>query len=102
MLVAEKKGRLQIVGQLWVIEMGPRGGDELNRIVRGANYGYPLVSNGQHYDGRDIPDHDTNLRFEEPVLTVHVVQLKTNYTRGLSRVCTGDGFPDLERIRHDK
>ncbi len=55
-------------GQLWVIEMGPAGGDELNRIVRGANYGYPLVSNGQHYDGRDIPDHDTNLRFEEPVL----------------------------------
>ena len=37
-------------GQLWVIEMGPAGGDELNRIVRGANYGYPLVSNGQHYD----------------------------------------------------
>jgi len=55
-------------GQLWITEMGPRGGDELNRIVRGANYGYPLVSNGQHYDGRDIPDHDTNLGFEEPVL----------------------------------
>jgi glucose/arabinose dehydrogenase len=55
-------------GQLWVIEMGPAGGDELNRIVRGANYGYPLVSNGQHYDGRDIPDHDTNSDFEEPVL----------------------------------
>jgi len=55
-------------GQLWVIEMGPAGGDELNRIVRGANYGYPLVSNGQHYDGRDIPDHDTNPDFEEPVL----------------------------------
>jgi len=55
-------------GQLWVIEMGPGGGDELNRIVRGANYGYPLVSNGQHYDGRDIPDHDTNSDFEEPVL----------------------------------
>jgi glucose/arabinose dehydrogenase len=55
-------------GRLWVIEMGPAGGDELNRIVRGANYGYPLVSNGQHYDGRDIPDHDTNPDFEEPVL----------------------------------
>jgi glucose/arabinose dehydrogenase len=55
-------------GRLWVIEMGPAGGDELNRIVRGANYGYPLVSNGQHYDGRDIPNHDTNPDFEEPVL----------------------------------
>jgi glucose/arabinose dehydrogenase len=55
-------------GQLGVIEMGPAGGDELNRIVRGGNYGYPLVSNGEHYDGRDIPDHDTNPDFEEPVL----------------------------------
>lgn len=55
-------------GQLWVAEMGPAGGDELNRIVRGGNYGYPLVSNGDHYDGRDIPDHDTNEEFVEPVL----------------------------------
>jgi len=55
-------------GQLWVIEMGPAGGDELNRIVRGGNYGYPIVSNGEHYDGRDIPDHDTNPDFNEPVL----------------------------------
>jgi glucose/arabinose dehydrogenase len=55
-------------GTLWVAEMGPAGGDELNRIVRGANYGYPLVSNGEHYDGRPMPDHDTNPDFEEPVL----------------------------------
>ena len=41
--------------RLWNIEMGPRGGDELNLIERGANYGYPLVSNGDHYDGRDDP-----------------------------------------------
>jgi glucose/arabinose dehydrogenase len=53
-------------GQLWVVEMGPAGGDELNRIVRGGNYGYPVVSNGDHYDGRDIPDHDTNPDFDEP------------------------------------
>mgnify|MGYP006269984371 FL=1 len=56
-------------GQLWVIEMGPAGGDELNRIVRGANYGYPIVSNGDHYDGREIPDHDTRPEFTEPVIT---------------------------------
>lgn len=55
-------------GQLWVAEMGPRGGDELNRISRGGNYGYPLVSNGEHYDGRPIPDHDTNPDFIEPIL----------------------------------
>lgn len=56
-------------GQLWVIEMGPAGGDELNRITRGANYGYPVVSNGDHYDGREIPDHDTRPEFTEPVIT---------------------------------
>lgn len=53
-------------GQLWNIEMGPRGGDELNRVIRGENYGYPIVSNGRHYSGRDIPDHDTRPEFEAP------------------------------------
>ena len=53
-------------GRLWEQEMGPRHGDELNLIVRGENYGYPVVSNGNHYDGRDIPDHDTRPEFEPP------------------------------------
>lgn len=53
-------------GELWTIEMGPKGGDELNRIERGANYGYPIVSNGDHYDGRVIPDHDTQPQFNAP------------------------------------
>ncbi len=53
-------------GQLWVHEMGPKHGDELNRIVRGGNYGYPVVSNGDHYSGVSIPDHDTNPAFEKP------------------------------------
>ncbi|NOX67653.1 MAG: PQQ-dependent sugar dehydrogenase [Gammaproteobacteria bacterium] len=53
-------------GQLWNIEMGPKGGDELNRVLRGRNYGYPIVSNGIHYDGRDIPNHDTRPEFEAP------------------------------------
>lgn len=55
-------------GQLWVIEMGPAGGDELNRIVPKGNYGYPVVSNGDHYDGREIPDHDTRPEFDEPAI----------------------------------
>jgi glucose/arabinose dehydrogenase len=53
-------------GRLWEIEMGPRGGDELNLIERGANYGYPRVSNGDHYDGRDIPDHAPGDGFVPP------------------------------------
>ena len=53
-------------GRLWELEMGPRHGDELNLVVRGENYGYPIVSNGNHYDGRDIPDHDTRPEFAAP------------------------------------
>ena len=53
-------------GRLWNHEMGPRGGDELNRVERGSNYGYPIVSNGDHYDGRNIPDHDTRPEFNAP------------------------------------
>jgi aldose sugar dehydrogenase len=56
-------------GQLWAHEMGPRGGDELNRIEKGANYGYPVVSNGDHYDGRPIPDHRTRPEFRAPVVS---------------------------------
>lgn len=46
-------------GALWVVEMGPRGGDELNRPEAGRNYGWPLVSWGSHYDGEPIPDPPT-------------------------------------------
>jgi aldose sugar dehydrogenase len=53
-------------GRLWELEMGPQHGDELNLIVRGENYGYPIVSNGDHYDGRNIPDHDTRPEFAAP------------------------------------
>jgi glucose/arabinose dehydrogenase len=53
-------------GRLWEVEMGPQGGDELNLIERGRNYGYPRVSNGSHYDGRDIPDHSPGDGFEAP------------------------------------
>jgi glucose/arabinose dehydrogenase len=56
-------------GRLWEIEMGPRGGDELNLIERGRNYGWPKVSNGDHYDGRPIPDHPTAPEYEAPKLS---------------------------------
>jgi aldose sugar dehydrogenase len=55
-------------GRLWEQEMGPAGGDELNLIRPGLNYGYPLASNGSHYDGRDIPDHRPGDGFEAPKL----------------------------------
>jgi aldose sugar dehydrogenase len=56
-------------GRLWVAEMGPKDGDELNLIRRGANYGYPVVSDGDHYDGRVIPDHSMRPEFAAPAAT---------------------------------
>lgn len=55
-------------GRLWLHEMGPRGGDELNLILPGRNYGWPIVSNGDNYDGTPIPDHDTRPEFTAPAV----------------------------------
>lgn len=46
-------------GRLWDLEHGPAGGDELNLVEPGKNYGWPVVSEGDHYDGKDIPAHST-------------------------------------------
>jgi aldose sugar dehydrogenase len=55
-------------GRLWLHEMGPRGGDELNLIKVNGNYGWPLVSNGDNYSGKPIPRHSTRPEFIAPVL----------------------------------
>jgi glucose/arabinose dehydrogenase len=52
-------------GNLWAQEMGPKGGDEVNLILPGRNYGYPIVSDGEHYDDKPIPDHDTRPDLEK-------------------------------------
>ena len=76
-------------GRLWVAEMGPAGGDELNRIERGGNYGYPAVSNGEHYDGRSIPNHDTNPDFNAPELW-----WTPTISPGNIIAYSGDAFPE--------
>jgi glucose/arabinose dehydrogenase len=53
-------------GRLWESEMGPRGGDEINLILPGRNYGWPNASNGSHYDGRPIPNHRPGDGYEAP------------------------------------
>jgi glucose/arabinose dehydrogenase len=55
-------------GRLWETEMGPRGGDELNLILPGKNYGWPLVSEGKNYDGVPIPPHSSRPDFIPPKL----------------------------------
>ena len=52
--------------KLWANEMGPKHGDELNLIEPGQNYGWPIVSNGNNYDGTKIPDHGTRPDFFAP------------------------------------
>jgi glucose/arabinose dehydrogenase len=55
-------------GDLWEVEHGPRGGDELNLIEKGKNYGWPLVSYGQNYNGVPIPSPDTRTDLTKPVI----------------------------------
>jgi glucose/arabinose dehydrogenase len=76
-------------GRLWNTEMGPRGGDELNLVERGANYGYPLVSNGDHYDGTPIPDHDTRPEFNAPKVSWTPVISPAGFV-----IYSGNRFPD--------
>ncbi|MCK0104458.1 PQQ-dependent sugar dehydrogenase [Pseudohalocynthiibacter sp. F2068] len=53
-------------GQLWAIEHGARGGDELNRIRKGANYGWPVIAYGRHYSGLPIGEGTHKPGMEQP------------------------------------
>ena len=75
-------------GRLWTHEMGPAGGDELNLIERGTNYGWPIVSNGDHYDGRPIPDHSTRPEFNAPEVSWTPVIAPAGFI-----IYSGDLFP---------
>lgn len=56
-------------GRLFESEMGPAGGDEFNLIVAGRNYGWPIVSEGDNYDGTPIPRHATNPAYAAPLVS---------------------------------
>lgn len=56
-------------GRLWALEHGPAGGDELNLVKPGQNYGWPLVSDGDHYDGRAIPRNSTRPDLAQPAIS---------------------------------
>jgi quinoprotein glucose dehydrogenase len=54
-------------GEIWVHEHGPLGGDEINVIKKGANYGWPEVTYGENYDGTSITDQTSGPEYEGPV-----------------------------------
>lgn len=75
-------------GDLWESEHGPRGGDELNHIQRGKNYGWPVITSGVNYDGTPITDKTEAPGMEQPII---------NWTPSIavSQIAfyTGDKFP---------
>lgn len=60
--------RHPVTGDLWEVEHGPRGGDELNRIEAGRNYGWPIITYGMNYDGTPITGITAKPGLEQPVL----------------------------------
>lgn len=54
-------------GRLWSIEQGPKGGDELNLITAGSNYGWPVVTYGVNYDGSIISDKTSAPGMVDPI-----------------------------------
>lgn len=75
-------------GTLWETEHGPRGGDELNAVRAGANYGWPVITYGRNYSGTSITSERARAGMEQPV-TYWVPSIATS---GLL-LYTGDAFP---------
>ena len=70
------------------MEHGPRGGDELNVIRAGRNYGWPVITYGMDYDGTAITDRTAQEGMEQPVVLLDALD-----RRQLARFYLGDAFP---------
>jgi glucose/arabinose dehydrogenase len=78
-------------GRLWELEHGPKGGDELNLIEPGKNYGWPLVSYATNYDDVPIPSPDTRPDLAKPVIYWTPVIAPGNMV-----FCKGPMFPQWQ------
>ena len=82
-------------GRLWDVEHGPAGGDELNLVERGANYGWPTRSNGDNYNGSPIPNHSADDGFSKPAMSWTPVIAPGNmifYTGDMFKAWGGDAI----------
>jgi glucose/arabinose dehydrogenase len=77
-----------VTGELWATEHGPRGGDELNLIEPGRNYGWPLITHGINYDGTPITDKTEAAGMEQPI-----TQWTPSLATGAIAFYTGEKFP---------
>lgn len=77
-----------VTGELWETEHGPRGGDELNHIRKGRNYGWPVITYGMNYDGTPVSAKTHQRGMEQPII---------NWTPSIAvseiEFYTGDKFP---------
>lgn len=80
-------------GELWGTEMGPRGGDEINLLRPGANYGWPLTSRGVHYNGRPVDGAGLGVEFDPADLVDPVVDFTPSVAVSSFVFYEGEAFP---------
>jgi aldose sugar dehydrogenase len=78
-----------VTGELWATEHGPRGGDELNLIEPGRNYGWPVITYGMNYDGTPV-----SAKTEAPGMEQPLVQWTPSIATSDIEFYTGDKFPN--------
>ncbi|ODA67290.1 Soluble aldose sugar dehydrogenase YliI precursor [Methyloligella halotolerans] len=78
-------------GELWTVELGPKGGDEINKPEAGKNYGWPVVSWGNNYDDTKIPNPPTHPEFEDAVKYWNPVISPSGFT-----FYTGKAIPEWD------
>ena len=83
-----------INGELWGSEHGPRGGDEINRLLPAENYGWPLYSTGLHYDGSRVNGLDLGIAFELSDITQPVVDMTPSPAVSSFIISQSEKFPN--------
>lgn len=78
----------EVTGEIWEHEHGPRGGDEINIINKGSNYGWPIITYGINYDGKPISNYSKKEGMEQPLL----YWTPSIAPSGMTFVC-GDKYP---------
>ena len=81
-------------GELWGSEHGPRGGDEINRLLPAENYGWPLYSTGLHYDGSRVNGLDLGIAFELSDIIQPVVDMTPSPAVSSFMISQSEKFPN--------